>query len=247
MKNTIPLIMAVILGLAAVFAVSRTVARSSSGRERRIEVVVAGTDLEENAELSKVNLSKKSIPYSGYINHQQVPYEDVALLEGRKLKRAVASNGFIFYDDVEGSESGFSHEVVTGEWVVPVHFADATLAGMMEEGDEVAIVTIHDETLLQESEGGKAQINRVPEQRTIVLFPQLRILRKEGDDIFVSLPPKKAMMLLTANRNMPLFPMLRRRGDTTNLSVADGGIVTLGDLSYEALMNMEKSLDKGEK
>ena len=245
MKNTIPLIMAVILGLAAVFAVSRTVARSSSGRERRIEVVVAGTDLHEGDELSKVNLSKKSIPYSGFINHQQVPYEDVSLLEGRKLKRAVASNGFIFYDDVEGSEGGFSHEVGIGEWVVPVHFADATLAGMMEVGDDIALVTIRDETLSQEAEGGREQTISINEQRTTVLFPSLRILRKEGDDIFVSLPPKKAMMLLTANRNMPLFPMLRRRGDTTNLSVADGGIVTLNDLGYEELRKMEESQKGG--
>ena len=231
--------MAVILGLAAVYAVSRTVARSSSGRERHIDVVIAATDIGKDVELSKVNLSKKSIPYSGFINHQQVPYEDVSLLEGRKLKRAVASNGFIFYDDVEGSEGGFSHEVVIGEWVVPVHFADATLLSMIEEGDEIAIVTIRDETLSQEIDGGREQFRNIQEQQTTVLFPSLRILRKEGDDVFVSLPPKTAMMLLMANRNMPLFPMLRHRDDMTNLSVADGGVVTLKDLSYEALRERE--------
>ena len=240
MKNTSPLIMAVILGLAAVFAVSRTVARSSTAGERRINVVIATMDLRAGDELSSANLSYKSIPHSGFISQQQVPYDDVALLEGRKLKRAVANNGFIFYDDVEGSDAGFSREVGIGEWVVPVHFADTTLASVLDVGDEVAIVTIADESEVIEVTGGAEKTLSVRHQQARVLFPSIRILRKEGDDIFVSLPPKTAMMLLMANRNMPLFPMLRRRGDTTNSSVGNGGIVTMEDLRHKALLSAEE-------
>ena len=239
MKNTIPLIMAVILGLAAVFAVSRTIARSSTTGERTIDVVVANMDLRAGDELSDGKLSYKTIPYSGFISQQQVPWQDRALLEGRKLKRAVANKGFIFYDHVEGSDAGFSREVGVGEWVVPVHFADASLSGLLEVGDEVAIVTIREESKAIEVTGGQEQTQYMKQEQTRVLFPAIRILRKEEDGIFVSLPPKTAMKLLMANKNMPLFPLLRRRGDTENTSVRDM-VVTMDDLKQAALEKSEE-------
>ena len=51
MKNIIPLVIAVILGLAAVFAVSRTISKQMEHSEQMVEIVSASRVLEANETL----------------------------------------------------------------------------------------------------------------------------------------------------------------------------------------------------
>ena len=240
MKNAIPLIMAVILGLAAVFAVSRTVARNSSSDETRITVVVAAGNLRSGGTLARSDLASKKIPQSAYISHQHIRYDNIAMIEGQRIQRDIAKGGFILLDDVEGIDGGFASEFGNSQWVVPVHFSDTTLVKLLEPNDEIAIVTIRDAVKMHEVTGGAARTEVTSEQVASVVFPCIRIIRKEGENVLVALPPPEAMKLLMANRNMSLYPMLRRKGDASNAKVSDVGVVTLRDLDYNKLVEAER-------
>ena len=240
MKNTIPLIMAVILGLAAVFAVSRTVARSSTAGESRIAVVVAAGNLRSGSALARSDLARKSIPQSAYISHQHIRFDNLAMIEGQRIQRDITKGGFILLGDVEGTDGGFASEFGNNQWVVPVHFSDTTLVNLLEPNDEIAIVTIREAMKAREVTGGEARTEVTSEQVASVIFPCIRIIRKEGEDVLVALPPPEAMKLLMANRNMPLYPMLRRKGDTSYSKVSEVGVTTLRALDQESLEAAEK-------
>lgn len=57
MKNVIPLVVAVILGLAAVFAVNRTISKDSGRLERTVEIVAASRVLTAGEVLGEAYIS----------------------------------------------------------------------------------------------------------------------------------------------------------------------------------------------
>ena len=62
MKNIIPLIVAVVLGLVAVFAVSRTIAGKDDTREQKVEVVMASRMLDEGDTVSEGSSIRLPLP-----------------------------------------------------------------------------------------------------------------------------------------------------------------------------------------
>ena len=65
MKNIIPLVVSVILGLAAVYLVSRLLFENKSDDlENKVSVVVAARDLDARDELSQGSLTYKDVPES---------------------------------------------------------------------------------------------------------------------------------------------------------------------------------------
>ena len=241
MKNTIPLVIAVMLGLAAVFAVSRTIARNRGDEIQKIAVLVVNKNLSAGAEIGDDDLGAIEIPRSAYISHQHVPAENRNLVTGQKLQREIARGGFVLFDDVEFPTGGLSSEITTGEWGVPVHFADSTLVAQLQVNDEIAIVMIAQDAVStgKRDEEGNEQMTRVQTSR--VLFPMVRVLRKTQDGILVSLKPQEAQRLLMAQLNAPLYPMLRRRGDSTNRSVQQGRGVTPQALLEKSLVERDSA------
>ena len=241
MKNTIPLILAVLLGLAAVFAVSRLVARNSGEEIGKISVIVANKNLSAGQDVREGDFGSVEIPRSAYINHQHVRTENQNLVVGQTLVRDIASGGFILLDDVISGVGRLSDEVVRGDWIVPVHFADATLVAALQEGDEIAIVMVAQDLKASGKTDmeGNAEVARVQTAR--VLFPLVRVVRRMQDGVLVSLNPKEAQRLLMASLNAPLYPMLRLRGDSSHRSVQESAGVTSSDLTERALVSRDKA------
>lgn len=237
--------MAVLLGLAAVFAVSRFVARNVGEEVTKISVLVANKNLSAGQELGEDDVGATEIPRSAYISHQHVRAENKNLVAGQKLVRDVARGGFVLLDDVISGFGGLSDEVTRGEWVVPVHFADSTLVEALQPGDEIAVVMVAQDLKAtgRRDEEGNDVASRVQTSR--VLFPLVRVLRRSEDGILVSLDPKEAQRLLMAQLTSPLYPMLRRRGDSSHRGVQASAGVTAADLSEGALVARDKeSLSK---
>lgn len=241
MKNTIPLIMAVLLGLAAVFAVSRLMARNGGQSVEMIPVLVANKNLAKDADVRDDDIAVRSIPRSAYIGHQHVRAENRNLVAGQKLARSIDRGGFILLNDVLAPAGGLADEVIQGEWGVPVHFADSTLVSSLRVNDEIAIVMVvpDERPTGRHTEEGKDEMVRVQTAR--VLFPMVRVLRKTQDGILVSLEPHEAQRLLLAQLNAPLYPMLRQRGDSTHRAVQSGAGVTSAALSESALVERDKA------
>lgn len=241
MKNTIPLVMAVLLGLAAVFAVGRMAARSSGEKDEKIPVLIANKNLSAGTEVGEDDFGVREIPRSAYIGHQHVRAENLNLVAGQRLVRNIDRGSFVLLDDVMAATGGLSQEVTRGEWAVPMHFADSTLVAQLQPGDEIAVVMIAQDRRPTGKKDVEGNDETARVQTARVLFPMVRVLRKTQDGILVSLEPQEAQRLLVAQLGSPLYPMLRRRGDSSHRSVQAGAGVTSASLSESALVARDSS------
>lgn len=241
MKNTIPLVIAVMLGLAAVFAVSRTIARNRGDEIQKISVLVANKNLSAGEEVRNDDISVMAIQREAYIPHQHVRAENSNWVAGQKLQRSVAKGGFIMIDDVVSQGRGLASEIADGEWCVPVHFADSSLIDSVQPGDDIAIVMIVQDAMATGRTDDEGVAEYVKVQTARVLFPSISVLRKTQDGILVSLNPQEAQRLLMAQLNAPLYPMLRKSGDSMHRSVQPGRGVTTLALSEEALVQRDSA------
>lgn len=214
MKNTIPLVIAVVFGLVAVLAVNRTLTQKEGARGKTVQVLKATHALKAGDTLEAHDFIPQDIPADVYTTGQQVRWEDRNMVEGLKLSRDVPALSFVMMGDFE-VEDAPSSGVGFGEWAVPVHFADTALLAYIQPGDEISVIlwirTRKEEDVSRDmSEGRKV----VEQQEMRVVFDRKRVMDKMGNGVVLSLPPDEAMTLLAAQRQGDLYPVLRRRGDS---------------------------------
>lgn len=241
MKNIIPLIASVILGLAAVFIVSKMIIKQEGAqRQSTVSIVVAARNIAANEELTQGMLTNKLIP-SSIVPKNALLWQNVNLAYGQKLSHDVGADEYIMMNDIR-EQSTLSESCRQGEWTIPVTFSDPALLKMLMPGDEIAIIstrTAKKINLLPSSDDASEKTTWQTEQKvTSVLMPCVRILGmanskgsfREPDGssstIFVSLPPQQAMILLAAQRESELYPVLRKKNDSSALNRKDGGLVT---------------------
>lgn len=240
MKNTIPLVVAIILGGLAVFAVSRMIRPSESDRdERYVWVVSAAKDITpKDGPIKESWLMKRHVALSS-IPSKAIPWTQINRVIGQTSMRAIARNDYVLSSDVSGMEIRLGDALSEGEWAVPVTFSDPSLVRFLQPGDEVAILA----TSVTQEIVPKTDASEAPDVResrtTSVIFPCVRILdigkgdgiRRDEDaggngTIIVALSPSQSATLIAAQRTMELYPALRRASDTHALKRRDVGIVT---------------------
>ena len=126
MKNYIPIILAVLLGLAAVLAVSRMISQNKTAPEDEAWVVVAQRDLNENDVLQADSVQKKVIPVSAR-PAEAIVWSKRSLIVGQTLKRRVQAGDYILMPDINLMRS-MSALVGEGEWAVTINVANASMA-----------------------------------------------------------------------------------------------------------------------
>ena len=241
MKNIIPLVVAVVLGLVAVFAVSRTIAGKDDTREQKVDVVMASRMMDEGDTVSEGVIYSVSVAVSS-LPKQHVKWNNRNMIIGQKLVHSVAKGDYILLSDVGGVTLSKGNIIGDGEWGVPVHFSDGTLVKMLQPGDEIAIVGTYK---LQETvkKGKDVDAGSDVIQRTVttVIFPRVRILDMISGGVLLSLPPQQALALTAIQQQAELFPLLRKTNDTKAMNRKDGGIYessTLTELA-EGLNHIE--------
>ena len=246
MKNTIPLIVAVVLAAAAVFAVSRLIRPKDDGDKRQfVEVVAAAKPIPVNTEIADTMLKLRKVELSS-IPAKAIPANQKNRVIGQKVTRAIAEGDYVVLDDVAGRGRTLSELVGEGEWAVPVTFADASLVQFLEPGVEIAILGTFSVKKTIPKMDGTEKPDEVKEEATSVIFPCVRILdighgdgiRREESGrnrgtIVVSLTPQQAATLVAAQRTMDLYPALRRPSDSGSMKRRDVGMVT--DKTFEEL------------
>ena len=240
MKNIIPLVVSVILGLAAVYIVSKLLfEQEKTDTEKKISVVVAARDLAARDELSEGTLTYKDIPESA-VPRNALRWENVSLAYGQQLPHAVSRDDYILMTDIR-IQTTLSDCTRQGEWTVPVTFSDPALVKMLMPDDEIAIISTYvsshvtvDKEMTQSDGSG---VKMTESRETSVLLPCVRVIgianengsfREGGSSSgtgFVSLPPQQAMILIAAQRESELYPVLRKRNDSVALNRKDGGVV----------------------
>ncbi len=239
MKNTIPLIVAVVLAGAAVFAVSRLIRpKEDDNQKQYVEVVAAAQLIPVNTEIDESMLKERKVEISS-IPAKAIPINQKNRVIGQKVTRAIAKDDYVVLDDVAGRGKTLSELVGEGEWAVPVTFSDASLVQFLEPGVEIAILGTFTVKKTIAKMDGTEKPDIVEEEATHVVFPCVRILdighgdgirreengRRNGT-IIVSLTPQQAATLVAAQRTMDLYPALRRPADGGSMKRRDVGMVT---------------------
>ena len=238
MKNSIPLVMAVLLGLAAVFAVNRTLARSAAKQEKTVFVVVATRDIEKDSKLDEGACGRLSIPEKAFLPGRHIPADEIPRIEGLPVARKIGTGDHILRDDINTETVGES--VGKGEFLVDVKFQNTPLLEKLRPLDEIAIAAIQTVEVKERSGTDLGAAQRVrTEQRLSVLFPRVKVLAVSKGAVSVSAPPEKALQLQMASLSFQLYPFLRRSGDPSNDAPGVGGEITSADLTVENLSSAD--------
>lgn len=238
MKNTIPMIIAVILAAAAVFAVSRMIKPKDGDAEKQfVDVVGTSQVIAPDSEIQESWLIKRKVEVSS-IPAKAIPWNQANRVVGQKSSRTIPEGDYVLLSDVAGIAPEFDMLVPEGEWAVPVTFADGALVQFLEPGMEISILGTFEMKDKIEKMDGTEKPEEVKEDATSVIFPCVRILdvgkgdgiRRErgaqgGGTVVVALTPQQATTLVAAQRTMDLYPALRRRGDNSSLKRRDVGVV----------------------
>lgn len=247
MKNTIPIIVAVVLGLLAVFAVSRMIRPKDAEEDGRYSYVVAAAReiTPKDGEIKEAWLTRRRVESSS-LPSKSIPWNQVNRVIGQKTIRIISRNDYVLSSDVSGVDIRLGENVGEGEWAVPVTFSDPALIQFLQPGDEIAILgtSIMREIIKKTDESEKADV--LEQRATSVIFPCVRILdigkgdsirREEGaggnGTIIVTLSPQQAATLIAAQRTMELYPALRRANDMNALKRKDVGVVN--DSTFDGL------------
>jgi len=239
MKNYIPLVLAVLLGLAAVLAVRRMIVGKQQAPEEESWVVASAKDIKEGETLSASSVIKKVIPLSAR-PAEAIVWSKRALIEGQKAQRAIRTGDYILLSDI-GLSRSMANLVSEGEWAVTMSVGNAGIGRVVQPGDEVAVIaTFTQETTLPNPDAS-APSQKVSKDVTLVLFPRVRVLEsstslgrgESGGEIILALPPQQAQVLIAAQRKAALTLALRHPKDATALSRPDAGMVD--DVTFQQL------------
>ena len=232
MKNFIPLILAVLLGLAAVLAVGRLLQARKQAAEKTTTVVAVARDVTAGEQLTSDAIMEKKVPVSAR-PAQAIFWTRAEMVVGQKALRSIAQGDYVLLSDV-GLSRSMADIVGEGEWAVSLTVPAGGIARIVQPGDEVAVIG----TFKIKSQVKTADLSAAPEEiareATLVLFPRVRVLdvgtlSTGGDasagELILALPPQQAQVLVAAQREAQLTLALRRSGDAVAINRMDTGMV----------------------
>lgn len=238
MKNVIPLVTAVLLGLAAVFAVSKTVKNSEKPSERTRRVLIATSEIIAGEPIQESRVGVRDVVESA-LPRNAIDASEKTFAFNQKAKRTIAKGDYILYIDMDLDQSK-SRALGDGQWGVPVSFADAALLRMLQPGDDIAIVgTFNYREPVKQGKNADAEVRMVERTVTAVIYPRVSILEINGGSVLLSMPPQQAIALTAIQRKARLYPILRKKKDDNALNRFDGGV-----FDDSSLTDMVKGLQK---
>lgn len=236
MKNIIPLVTAVLLGLAVVFAVNKTMKSNERPQEAMSKVLTVTSEINAGDPIQKSNIKVKEIPESA-VPKNCIAEGNMASILNQRAKRKIMSGDYLLYSDLELDQSK-SRELGDGQWGCPVTFADSVLLKMLQPGDDIAIIgtfVYRERKKIGKDVDGEEKVTE--KTVTAVIFPCVTILDIRGGTVLLSLPPKQAIALTAIQKKAKLYPILRKKKDGNALNRMNGG-----KFEDSALTNMIKGL-----
>ncbi len=247
MKNFIPLVLAVLLGLAAVLAVGRLLKDRNQAKEKTTLVVAVARDISAGDVLTADSLMKKEVPVSAR-PAQAIFWSRAEQVIGQKAMRSITQGDYVLLSDV-GLTRSMGDIVGVGEWAISINCSDNR--GLIQPGDEVAVIGTFKIKSKVKSADQSVMANEISKEATMVLFPRVRVLdvgamassRSGGEstgEIILALPPQQAQVLVAAARKAVLSLALRRPGDDSAINRVDLGMVD--DATFDNLLQGVESI-----
>lgn len=250
MKNFIPLVLAVLLGLAAVLAVGRLLKERNKAKEKTTVVVAVARDVAAGDVLTTDSIMKKEVPLSAR-PAQAIFWTRSEVVVGQKAMRSIAQGDYVLLSDV-GLSRSMADIVGEGEWAVALSVPPGGIARIVQPGDEVAVIgTFRIKSKVKTADLAAAPME-IAKDATMVLFPRVRVLDvgamasargaedAGGGEIILALPPQQAQVLVAAQRRAQLTLALRRPGDEAAINRLDTGMVD--EMTFDNLLQGMESV-----
>jgi Flp pilus assembly protein CpaB len=250
MKSKFPLIVAIIIGIAAVFAVKQYVNRveqQAAAKLRGEPVVAANVDIPAGAELTMQSLVAKEVPRQ-FIPAQAIQGSDsVRQIIGTKTRVAIRAGQLILWSDLANeTHSGLSSIIPAGEGAFTVTIAKGVKPGLIQPSDHIDIIgsfsapkpaqSLPDSATSATWRQGSDLVNVVLLQNVTVLAVgdtyggAVKGESDSGGDLTLSLTLAEAQELMFAQQNGELGAVLRRAGATESIARADLPRVTFDEI-----------------
>jgi len=237
MKNIIPLITAVLLGVAAVFAVSRTLKQQDRPVENMRNVLIVTSAINPGELILENKIATRSVPESAAPKNC-IDATSLSYAANQRATRQIAKGDYLQYTDIELDQSK-SNMLGDGQWGVPVSFSDTSLLKMLRPGDDIAIIgSFSYQEEKREGLNADSPIQTVTKNVTAVIYPRVSILEINGNTVLLSMNPQQAIALTAIQRKASLYPLLRKKNDEKALNRKDGG-----KFEDSALSDMLKDLN----
>jgi len=222
-RPTLPLILSIALGTAAVLMVRNYITGERKAMKKGLEpvrIVVARRNIPANEPLEVEWVAARPVPKK-FVHANAIYPEEVDLIIGRELVYPVRAGDPILWMDFKGGERyrGFSTMIKEGERAMTIKVEDtSTIAGLIQPGDHIDILGS-----FRPVSDGKTEL-----ETTITLLQNVVILalgqvtsarsgmrhdRTASSMLTILVTPEEAALLIHAQRVGKLYNVLRNPED----------------------------------
>jgi Flp pilus assembly protein CpaB len=231
MKNKLPLVIALLIGVASIFAIKSYIGKQEEAVREQLKgdpVVAASTDIPPGTELTIQMLVAKQVPRQ-FIPAQAIEGEDqVKQILGSKTRVPIHAGNLILWSDLASeSHAGLSSIIPVGEGAFSVSVTKGVKSNLIQPSDHVDIVGSFAVPKPQDQPTPKtaATWRQASDIVNVVLLQNVTVLAvgesyagqskaSTGDagDLTLALTLPEAQLLMFASQNGELGTVLRREG-----------------------------------
>jgi Flp pilus assembly protein CpaB len=256
MKNKFPLIIAIVIGVAALFAIRQYVNKMEQQTAAKLKgepVVAAAADIPAGTELTSQMLFAKEVPRQ-FIPAQAIQGSDqVKQILGSKTRVAIRAGQIMLWSDLASEAGGgLSSIIPAGEGAFTVSISKGIKPGLIQPSDHIDIIgSFAVPKPTQPLPNSTATWRQGSDVVNVVLLQNVTVLAvggafggatksqgESGGDLTLSLKLPEAQLLMFAGQNGELGAILRREGATDILPRAE-----LPRVTFEKLEEIIGDLD----
>ena len=255
MKNKFPLVIAIVVGVAALFAIKQYVSKMEQQAAAKLKgdpVVSAAVEIPAGAEITMQMIVAKEVPRQ-FIPSQAIQGSDsVKLILGAKTRVGVHAGQMLLWSDlVSEAHGGLSSIIPSGEGAFTVTISKGAKSALIQPSDHIDIIgSFAAPKPTQPMPTGVSTWRQGSDLVNVVLLQNVTVLavgdsfaggsrsQSAGGDLTLSLTLAEAQMLMFAQQNGELGAVLRREGTTGISSRAD-----LPRVTFEAIDKIIGDLD----
>ena len=224
MKNYVPLILSVCLGVAAVLAVSRLIAKNDPSPQVMTTVASPSKDIEAGSvlvpgSLVKREVLKRDLPHGAYL------WRNVSDLMDQTVTQDLKDGDYIYPSSIKLPNRGGAAMIGEGEVGVDISISKSGITPFLRPGHEIMIAATTTAIRMAESLKGIGEVERRKETATTAVFPKLQILDIVHDDrdsyLLLTMRPADAMLLKRVVATSEVSIFLRRTDDSSNSTRQD--------------------------
>ena len=238
MKNKFPLIIAIVIGVAALFAIRQYVNKMQQQAAEKLKgepVVAAASDIPAGTELTVQMWFAKEVPRQ-FIPVQAIQGSDqVKQILGSKTRVAIRKGQIMLWSDLASEAGGgLSSIIPAGEGAFTVSISKGIKPGLIQPSDHIDIIGSFAVPKPTQPLPTTATWRQASDVVNVVLLQNVTVLAvggvfvgatksqgESGGDLTLSLKLPEAQLLMFAGQNGELGAILRREGATDILPRAE--------------------------